>query len=425
VNPTAPDLMSNLEQHRIAVDAESYSQRDAINILDVVVAPLRHRRKIARFALAVAILTSVVMLLSPNVYTGTTKILTPQQNQSIATALLSQLGPLAGLTGQNLNMKSASDLYVAMLESRTIGDALNSRFQLRALYQRKTDFDTLNDLKKLTSIQATKDGIITIEVDDKDPNRAAALANAYVEELFKLTQNLAITEAGQRRLFFEKQLKQVRDDLAQAEFNLRKTQERTGLIEIESQAKAIVQSIAAVRARIAATEVQIQTMKSYAAEDNSDLRRLQQQLTGLRVQLARLEKNNQGGDGDIQIATRRLPQVGLDYMRSYREVKYNETLFEMMAKQYEIAKIDESKSAPIVQVMDKATVPEKKTKPARTVTVLLLTLVAAFLGMIWSWAKELGGGLANDPRNAEKLAFIRATLFGTSWRDAFNPRRWI
>src|SRR3954469_21816761 len=271
---------------------------DEIDLLDLLIVLAKRKRLILTVTAASAAVALIVSLLLPNRYTATTKILPPQQSQSASTMLLSQLagggmGPLAALAGPGLGLKNPNDIYLGILKSRTIEDALIAKFDLLRVYHEKRASDARKELEKASDILTQKEGLISISVEDKDPKRAAALANAYVEELRNVTQHLAISEAGQRRLFFEQQVQQAKDDLSRAEVALKETQQKTGMIQLDSQAKAIIEAVGNLRAQVAAKEVQLQAMRSFATEQNPDTVLAQQQLAGLRTQLSKLE--NQPG----------------------------------------------------------------------------------------------------------------------------------
>jgi tyrosine-protein kinase Etk/Wzc len=388
---------------------------DEISLLDLAIILAKHKKLILGLPLAAAIVAVGITLLLPNIYIGTAKILPPQQNQSTtAAALLGQLGGLAGLAGTALpGLKNPSDLYVGMLKSRTIADKLIARFELKKLYDEETLDETRKVLEENTTIMAGKDGLISIEFEDEEPKRAAAIANAYAEELDRLTQTLAVTEASQRRLFFEKQLKGARDSLSEAEMSLKTTQESTGLIKLDDQGKAIIESVARVRAEIAAKEVQLVAMRTFATERNPEYLLVQQQVVGLKAQLAKLETANVLGAGDILVPTGKIPEAGLEYLRRFRDVKYYEAMFEVLARQYELARIDEAKDAAILQVLDMAIEPEKKSKPKRALIVVITVLVAGFLAVLWAFIREARERAQGDPLQSERLRLIRQYLRGT------------
>jgi uncharacterized protein involved in exopolysaccharide biosynthesis len=264
-------------------------------------------------------------------------------------------------------------------------------------------------LDKVSSITAGKDGIISIEVDDENPKRAADMANAYVDELYKLTQNLAVTEASQRRLFFEKQLKKAKDELAGAEVAFKQTQEKTGVLQIDAQGKAMIEAVGAIRAQIAAKEVEMGALRTFATEQNPDYLRAQQELIGLRAQLGKYEK---GGESDL-LPTGKLPEAGLENIRKLRDVKYYETLYELLAKQYEMSRVDEARDASIIQVLDKAVSPDRKSKPKRAVTVILTAVVIGILAILIAFLRESLGKARQNPEQAMRLANLRDSL---GWR---------
>lgn len=354
-----------------------------VDLFELLSEIVRNTGKILLTCLVAAVITSIIVLLIPNKYTGRTRLLPPQQNQSVATMMLGQLGPLAGLAGKDLNIKNMNDVYVAMLKSRTLAESMVKDFDLQKRYKAEKIQDAVERLEKNTRVALNRDNTIDVEVSDRDPALAAKMANAYVDGLMRISRTLAVTEASRRRLFFESQLKSVRDDLALAESELRRVQERTGLIEPNTQARTIVMAVADLRAQIAAREVQLSSMRTFATENNPDYIQLSREISALRDQLARLQKDKNLGEGDTQIATKSVPEVGLEFVRKLRDVKYNETLYEVLSKQYEIARIDEAKDAAVVQVLDPAVLPERKSSPQRTLIVLLVTIVTFIFAVLF------------------------------------------
>jgi tyrosine-protein kinase Etk/Wzc len=360
-----------------------------VSILALVLVLARSWRFIVVFPVAAALLALGISFVVPNWYAATTKIMPPQQGPSSALALLGQLGGLASGATQALGLKNPSDIYVAMLRSRTVADRLIDRFDLKKIYNEDLYHFARKELAGNTSVTTSKDGMITVEVEDKDPRRAAEMANAYIEELRVITAQLAVSEAGQRRLFFEGQLRKVKDDLASAEVALKQFAEQSGMVSPESQIGLSVTAAASLRAHIASKEIQLAGMRTFATTTNPDLRRAQEELSGLRHELAKIEKTETGKTSDVLLPIGRTPEVALEYLRRYRETRYQETLFEALAKQYEIARIDEAKDATLVQVIDKALPPERKSKPRRllvTVAVFIAALIAALAYVLASAA---------------------------------------
>jgi uncharacterized protein involved in exopolysaccharide biosynthesis len=388
----------------------AHQDDDEINLMDLVLVIAKHNRFILKLTGSVAALAIIYALLQTNIYTAKTVILPPQQGASTASMLLGQLGGLAGLAGGAAGIKSPNDLHIGMLKSRTVADKMIARFNLKQKFEAKTMEATRTALAGATAIAAGKDGFITIEFSDKDPKFAASVANAYVEELDKLNNTLAVTEASRKRLFFETQLKMTRDNLAAAEVGFKQTQERTGLIQPEAQGQAIIMAASNLRAQVTAAEVKLQSMGSFATPQNPDYQKLQQNLTSLRTQLAKAERNGVQGRGDIMVPTGKLPETGLEYIRKMRDLKYQETLFELLSKQFEIAKIDEAKEAALIQVVDKALVPEKKSKPKRSLIVILATLMAFFIGVLLAFVREASERASQDPASAERMNLLRRYL---------------
>jgi len=369
-------------QMETSLDQWQTTRSREMGVGDLLCLLLRGKRMIAIFCLAGALVSTAVAFLLPVMFTASAMIMPPQQQQSSLTALAGQLAPLAALSSKDLGLKNPADLYVGLLSSRSIADTVIDRFALQKLYDLQTRVDTRKKLSRRTHIEAGKDTLIQISVEDPDPRRAAEMANVYVDALYAQNSRLAITEAAQRRLFFEQQLNSEREALAGAEAALKSSQERTGVFHIPAQLEASVRSIAELHAEIGALEAGLQSLKAGATAQNPEVIRQETELQEFRTQLARLESTSPrqaGLSGDVFIPTARMPEVGLEYVRKYREVQYHETLFESLAKEYEAARIDEAKNATVIQVVDTAVAPDKRSGPLRG---LIVSLGAALSGLI-------------------------------------------
>ena len=384
-----------MTESQFSPDRQATQGDDEISLLGLLTVLVKHKKLVLGLPFVVAVVISGLTLLMPNIYTGTTKILAPQQNQSGAAALASQLGGLAALAGAVA--KSTTDIYVGMLKSRTVADNLIQRFGLIKEYG--VEFPSLarKRLERETAILAGKDGIITIEVDDKDPKRAAEMANAYVDELLKISQVLAVTEAAQRRLFFERQFAQAKENLANAEVLARQALQQGGLVKVDDQGRTLVEATARIRVLISVKEVQIGAMRAFATDRNPELRLAQQELDSLRRELAKME----GTGTAAKSAGNASGGQGMDSLRMLRDVKYREVIFEALARQYELAKIDEAKDSAVVQVMDKAVEPDRKSKPARSVIVLLSALAAGIFAVFWAFVLEAKAKVGGDRGGAK------------------------
>ncbi len=373
---------------------------DEISLLDLAITLAKHKKLILGVPMIAAIVVAIYSFIIPPTYTADTQMLPPQQ-QSSASAMLSQLGALGGMAGV-AGIKNPNDTYVAMLKSRTIQDNMIKRFKLQAVYKTKTPETTRKALNGATTVKVGKDGIIGISVDDKSPHRAAMLANGYVDELQQLTQVFAVTEASHRRLFYEKQLLQAKQNLGDAEIALKQLQEKTGIIHLDAQAQLGIGTAAGLKGQIAMREVELGAMRTFATGNNPDYIRIQQTLSGLKAQLNKVETGT--------VVPSKVPEAGLEYIRKVRDLKYAETIYEMLAKQFEMAKIDEAKESSVIQVLDKAVVPEQKSKPKRTMMVLLSALATGFLTILYAFIKEALNNAKKDTQTEAQLQALKNTL---------------
>lgn len=368
---------------------------------------------ILQFTTGAAVLAIIVSLLLPLRYEASVALLTPQQNSSVSASLGAQLGNLSGaaaLAG-GLGLKNPNDMYVGMLKSHFVEDAMVRHFGLMAEYDKKFFSDARKVFEQHSTVDGSgKDGLIHITVEDRDPHRAAELANGYVDQFRILSQSLAITEASRRRLFFQQELDKAKDSLALAEEDLKRTEQTTGLIQLDSQARALIESAASLRGQITAKEVQIQSMSTYAGAGNVDFMQAQQELASLRAQLSKLGGSEASGRSEIMLPKGMLPQAGLEYVRKVRDVKYREKIFEILAQQFELATLDEAKEGAMIQVVDPATVPDRRSSPKRGLIVIgatffgfILSVVIAFLQAAWKRANS-------DPDTAIKLSRLRTSL---------------
>jgi uncharacterized protein involved in exopolysaccharide biosynthesis len=286
------------------------------------------------------------------------------------------------------------------------------RFGLMAEFHQKYMSTTRKAFENRATVESgTKDNLIKISVEDKDPKRAAEMANAYVEEYRRLSQTLAIGEASQRRLFFEQQLEQAKDNLEKAEESLKLTEQATGMIQLDTQARALIESVATLRAQVAAKEVQLQAMRTFATSENSNVVQAQQELESLQSQLAKLGGTDDSTSAGLIIPKGKVPQAGIEYVRKLREVKYNETIFEILARQFEMAKLDEAKEGALIQVVDPAIVPDYKSFPKRGLITLLAAFAGLIIGSFVAFFQAAMDRLRQDPEQRERLDILRNTFW--------------
>ncbi|MFC5865383.1 GumC family protein [Acidicapsa dinghuensis] len=398
-----------------ALDAYAVKEKAGeINFLDILIVLAKRRKLIFAVTFGVAVLTSIIVLILPSRYTAETVVLPPSQNSSLSSSLLSQMGggsSLAAVAGAGLGIKNSGDLYVSLFQTRTVEESVVKRFALMQRYKTKTMVDTRKALEHAAKVSlGSKDGLIRIDVTDKDPKFAADLANGYVGEYKRLSANLAVTEAAQRRLFFEEQLREANDNLTNAEEAMKSTEQKTGVLQMDSQARSLIESAALLRGQIAAKEVELQAMQSYATGDNPQVLIAQQQLAALKGQLEKLAGSDSNTSSDIIVPKGNIPQAQMEYLRRLRDLKYDETIEELIARQFELAKLDEAKQGAIVQVADVAVPPDKRSFPKRTLTVIVATFLGFFLICSWCFVLNAQERLNADPLNRFRLNELRAAF---------------
>jgi tyrosine-protein kinase Etk/Wzc len=374
-----PDIAVNEESLR-----EDLSPGFEVSLIEALMQLVRHRRLILMVTGSVILLGILYCLSLPTLYTSTTKIMTPQQTQSSAALLMSQLtnaggGSLAAVTGGGLGLKNPNDQYLGLLGSRPVADAIIQEFGLSSEYQSRDMTAARKTLAGRTQMTTEKSGFLAVSVTDSDKQRAAEIANAYTEQLRIITKTLAVTEASQRRLFYEQQLQQSREALLAAELAFQQVQQQKGLIQLDAQARAMIDSLAALRAQVAAKQVEVQAMRSYATEQNPDVQLAERELSALEAEELNLEQHNQV-PGIAGLGLGNVPAAGLEYVRAAHEVQYQQALFDMLMKQYDAAKLDESKDAAIIQVVEPAIAANQKSSPHR----LLILIGFAIAGLLLS-----------------------------------------
>lgn len=375
------------------------------SLIDYLIVFAKWKRQAGMIFLLLFLAGLVLSLAIPPVYLAETRIL-PGGSDSLmnASRFMNQLGDMSNLPG--LGGKNDGDLYAGLLRSRTVLDRVSGLFELRGRYGVDNNADVRRLLlKKLHVDIDRKSGIVTIGVEDRDPERSADMANAFVDELRRLDQNISMSEAARRRQFYEDKLREVKDSLVKAEEAMKGYQERTGALEMKEQAKAVIESVARVRAQIATAEVRLKVLRTYATPQNPDVQKGEEELKGLKEQQARLEAGG-GSDPDPLMSAGAIPRAGTGYVRKMRDLKYNETLFELLAKQYEMAKLEESRNS-AVQVVDRAVPPEKRLRPKRSFIVLLAGSAGIALGLLAALLLEKRERLLADPAMLTKVEELK------------------
>jgi uncharacterized protein involved in exopolysaccharide biosynthesis len=369
---------------------------DEISLLDLLQVVVDNLRLLVLGPLMCGLVALGISFTIPPSYTAKTQFLPPQQQQSAAASMRASLGSLGGLAGAATGLKSPADQYIAFMKSVSVQDALIERFKLIEKYEAKLKTDARLALTGSVRIASGKDGLISVEVDDTDPKFAADLANAHVDELRKLLGRLAVTEAQQRRMFFEKQLEQTKDNLGKADLALKSSGINSSVLK--SSPASAVEAVARLKAGISVQEVKLGSMRNYLTENSPEFKQALSELSSLKLQLAKAEKEEPADKG------------ASDYVSRYREFKYQETMFELFAKQFELAKVDESREGAVIQVLDIAEPPERKAKPKKALIAVIATLASGFALLLFVFVRSALKNASQDEETKLKLQALKGSL---------------
>lgn len=377
-------------QHSESESTSPMPEEDEINLLDLLLVLLKHKKMIMIVCVATFIGMCGITLLMPNIFVSTARILPPQENSGGLSAALGGMGDLAAVAGISMG-GAAGEQYVSMMKSRTISDALIDRFNLMERYEQEYRVKTYKALEEHVNISIGKDDrIIIINVEDEDPHLATDMANAYVEELRQLIKRFNLGTAGRERVFLEERLEMVKVDLVEVEERFKSFQEKNKAIRIDEQAVAVIDAIAALKTELTGKEVELGVMLSYQTEQNPQVKALREAIVQLKSQHAKLEASPTGKRTatDIFITTSEVPELGVQYARLLRNFKIQETLFELLTKQYEMAKINEARDTSTIQVLDEAVVPDRKSKPKRSLIVIVATFAVFMISVFFAFVLE-------------------------------------
>ncbi|HEY2860238.1 MAG TPA: Wzz/FepE/Etk N-terminal domain-containing protein [Terracidiphilus sp.] len=340
---------------------------------------------IAKITGGFLLLGFLAWLVLPRHYTAETEIMPPKEEPSASDLIESEmgLGGLSALAGQAAGglLTDPNALYIGLLKSRPVEDAVIRKFDLTHVYKKKSMKETRDKLERKTEIVSEKSTLISISVTDNDRSRAAAMANFYIEQLRDMTRSLGVTQAQREAMYYEDQVRKQKERLTAAEDAFQSLQSGKGLVELTSQAKVAVYGLADMQAQIAVKEVQLQSLMSFSTERNPDVQIAQRELNTMKEEVAQLEKHSkQTAYSDMGLKD--LPKAGLDYLRAERELGYEQTLYNLLVKQFEAAKLDASRDSSIIQVVATATEPEKPTFPLLTVFLLLSAAFGFIIGIL-------------------------------------------
>jgi uncharacterized protein involved in exopolysaccharide biosynthesis len=379
----------------------SGDEHDEISLLDLLQVVVENLRLLVIGPLVAGLIALGICFIIPPTFTATTVFMPPQQQQSGAAMMLQSLGALGGLAGGAAGLKNPNDQIVTFLISDSVADALIDRFALMARYGSEFKADTRKTLAAVTNVASGKDGLITVEVEDTDPVFAAQLANGYVEELGNVLDRMAITEAQLRRAFFEKQLLDATEKLKKSEIALQDS--GIGASALKSSPEATIGAVATLQAQVNAQEIKLSGMRGYLAETAPEFKQAQTELAALRAQFAKLEKTSAGSSKGES-----------EYLGRFRDFKYYQTLFELFAKQFELAKLDEAREGAVIQVLDKASPPERKSKPKKALIAVITTLAVGFTLLLFVFVRQTWRQAGDDPEGREKLSRL-SRAWGRAW----------
>lgn len=392
----------------------------AYSALDALVVLSANWRMLVLAPLLAGVVAVGASFLVPRTFTAEAMLLPPAQQGSSLASLAGALGGgAAALVGSTLpGLKDPNDQWIAMLRSRVVADALLDRFDLVRLYGVNHRFEARRELGENTRIDVTRQGMISLRVDDHDPQRAQAMAQAYIDELQKLSNAVAVTAAAKRRAFFERQLADASLRLGQAEAELKSVGVQSDVLKTSPQ--ATVEAIADVQRSILALEVQISGLRATFTESSAPMQQAQARLAQLRSRLATLQSAQPAparpaaapanGPRTVETPAAEATAADQSYVARYRAFKYAELVFESIARQLELARLEEAREGTLVQVVDPPMVPEWKSKPRRAVVGLVTTLgtlVALLIGVL---LRERWHGLRASPDEAARADRIVANL---------------
>jgi capsule polysaccharide export protein KpsE/RkpR len=367
-----------------------------------------------RFVATGLVVSALTAFLIPKRYNSTARLMPPddQSGSGLAMAAAAFSGrsgsALGGMVGDALGLKSTSDSFVGILDSRTAEDQLIQKFNLKKVYGARTTEDARKILSDQTNISVDrKSQIIAIEVTDKNPQRAAAMVQAYVDELNRLVVELSTSSARRERIFLEDRLRSVNQDLAKAEKEFSQFASKNTAIDVPAQGRAMVEAAAALQGELIAAQSELEGLKQIYSDQNVHVRSVAARVAELRDQLNQLGGKDEGTSGSSQSgrsmypSIRKLPLLGVTYADLFRQTKVQEAVFETLTQEYELAKVQEAKEIPTVKILDPPDVPEKKSYPPRLIIILLVTVLALATGVTWIFAQALWD--AKDPRDADKI----------------------
>ncbi len=372
---------------------------ERVDILDSLELVVDNIRLLTYGPLAVGILTAAFTFLITPTFTATVRVMPPpQQSQGAAAAMLQSLGMLGGAIGSGGGLKNPGDLYVGLLKSRGVQDALIDKFKLQERYEAKFKETTRTELNNRTRIINGKDSIIVVEIDDDEPEFAARLADGYSAALGDLLSKLSSTEAQMRKTFFEKQLAAAKAGMDKSEISLRSSS-GVSLNALKLSPAFEVGTTAQIKGQLTGLEIKLSAMKGYLSETAPEYKQNLTEIAALKEQLSKIEKESGSAEPPKN-----------DYLDKYRDFKYYEALYDLLIKQFEAAKLDEAREGNVMQIVDSAVVPERKSKPKRALITIAVTVFSFFMFLSFIFLRQKMHHFLEDSTNQHRVNGLKNNL---------------
>lgn len=413
-NHNKKDQLSEPGEHGpVEVPPSNTYEEDEIDLLDLALVLAKHKRLIIGIAFVACLVALILGFIMTPIYRAETHLVPPQSLAGqLPASILTMIPPeFRTLAIQSGAIKTTADLVAGIAKSRTLVDNIIDKFNLMDYYHAETRDAARSALSGAISAKVDeKTSLITIAVEDKDPVMAADMTNAIADELQNLLQGLALTQVSQQRLFLEIQLKQAHHNLMQAEEEFQKYQAQSGLLNVDVQMQALMDSIANIQAQIAVKEVQLKAARTFATAQNPEIKRLQAELAGLKKELKNLEAKAGRDNPNLIPAFEEIPKAGMEYARRLRDLKFQETLYETLLQQYQAAVMAEASEGLVLQVIDPAIPPELKIKPRRKLMLIVAGFLGLFVGIFAAFIKEFIDNSSKNPESADKMALLKSYL---------------
>jgi len=368
------------------------------------------RRLLLRMAIYSLVASIVIALLIPVRYQSVTRLMPPDTQSGAGLGLLAAMagrsagsGSLASIAGDLLGVQSSGALFVGILNSESVQNALIEKFKLQKVYHASKIEDARKELAEHTDVsEDRKSGIISVTVTDHDPHQAAAMAQAYVAELNRLVAQVSTSSARRERIFLEERIQKVKEDLDTAAKNFSDFASKNTAIDVPAQGKAMVEAAATLQGQLIAAQAELNGLKEIYADNNVRVRAVEARVAELQKKLGEIAGPGSvtalQNENSLYPSIRKLPLLGVTYADLYRQTKIQETVYELLTEQCELAKVREAKEIPTVKVLDPAMVPTKKSFPPRTVIAVVGTMLGLTLGMLWIGGKARWQGVdSQDP----------------------------